>query len=244
MVKAITDKIDYLSKYSAGTRLGINFVLIWIRYGLFGKYYLSGGFFNADLMVNEDRHCYVVDEYDEPLPEEITGATDVTKQMVNWFRMSFYFCFICFWILTVLAIMKCKKQQKFDLEKKKVPAEERDEKKYEHLKGDFPSGIKEMRTDMMVCFIMELFQFCLLLAGTRIYRSYGGQVCSGNYGRVMGGDYMLQSGMVMHKMLVFFYVWTSMKLCCWCCGLWTLKGLDKIESTLKTADGNAPFGNS
>ena len=160
--------------------------------------------------------------------------------MVNWFRLSFYFCFICFWILNVIAVMKCKKQQKFELEKKKVPNDEREEPKYAHLKGSFPSGIEELRSEIMICFIMELFQLALLLAGTRIYRSYGGQVCSGNYGRVMGGDYMLQTGMVMHKMLVFFYVWTSLKLCCWCCGLWTLKGIDKANELLKPAGAMDP----
>ena len=87
----------------------------------------------------------------------------------------------------------------------------------------------------MIAFFIELLQLCLLIQGSMIYKSFGGQVCSGEFGRVMGGDYMAKTGNIMHMGLVLLWIWTMYRLCCNCCGLWVLFFASKATKSLGNA---------
>ena len=86
----------------------------------------------------------------------------------------------------------------------------------------FKLGQKKLKLDILISLLFEIIQIVLLLKGNHVYNRFPGQVCSGGYDMVMGADYMVESGNMMYLLLMIFWIWTSIKLCCNFCGIWTI----------------------
>ena len=58
-----------MAKYSANARFWFELLAITLRYSLPSYWLQKYAYMNPDLARNDGRHCFVVEEYTEPLPE-------------------------------------------------------------------------------------------------------------------------------------------------------------------------------